>query len=366
MNVGELSRLLDGIAPYRWAFPFDRVGLLVGTSSQPANRLAVTLDPSVEAVEFCLANGVEALIAHHPIIWDPIAQLGPQEAVVKAVRGGLAVFGFHTNWDAGPGGINDTLAELLELTQIRPIGQSVPLEVVKATFFVPSEDADSVLRAAAAAGAGEIGLYTHCSFQVEGEGTFWGWEGSRPAVGESGRLERVTEKRLEMVVPKDKVAEVKAAIRAVHPYEEPAFDFQALLGWNSPPIARIGALEEGKSLEAFARQVGRNLGLMPEVWGDPHRPVKNIAVCGGAASDEWRSALKEGAEVLVTGEVKQNHAVEALEAGVALIQAGHHQTEHPGMAALGRLLQSKGHDCLIFEPERGRSAKPWQPDMVSS
>jgi hypothetical protein len=98
----------------------------------------------------------------------------------------------------------------------------------KLVAFVPADALDAVRDAVFAAGAGRIGDYERCSWYAEGTGTFLGGEATSPAVGERGQEERVAELRLETVYPVDREAEVVRALRAAHPYEEPAFDLYVL------------------------------------------------------------------------------------------------------------------------------------------
>ena len=100
----------------------------------------------------------------------------------------------------------------------------------KLVVFVPREALNPVRDALFAAGAGRIGDYERCTFYTEGTGTFLGGEGTSPDVGRPGREERVAELRLETVFPAERQAEVLAALRQAHPYEEPAFDVYELLG----------------------------------------------------------------------------------------------------------------------------------------
>ena len=99
----------------------------------------------------------------------------------------------------------------------------------KLVVFVPREALDAVREAVFAAGAGRIGAYERCSFYAEGTGTFRGGEGTSPSIGRVGVEERVHELRLETVFPAARQAEVVAALRAAHPYEEPAYDVYALV-----------------------------------------------------------------------------------------------------------------------------------------
>ncbi len=98
----------------------------------------------------------------------------------------------------------------------------------KLVVFVPAESLDRVRDALFAAGAGRIGAYERCSWYTEGTGTFFGGAGATPALGEAGREERVAELRLETVYPAEHEADVVRALRAAHPYEEPAFDLYPL------------------------------------------------------------------------------------------------------------------------------------------
>jgi hypothetical protein len=94
----------------------------------------------------------------------------------------------------------------------------------KLIVFVPREALDPVREALFAAGAGRIGDYERCSWYTAGTGTFYGGESTDPSVGEKGREQRVSELRLETVFPSERTDEVLAALRAAHPYEEPAYD----------------------------------------------------------------------------------------------------------------------------------------------
>ena len=99
----------------------------------------------------------------------------------------------------------------------------------KLVVFVPAEALDVVRDALFTAGAGRIGEYERCSWYTDGTGTFLGGAASSPAIGERGVEERVPELRLETVFPADRQDEVVRALRAAHPYEEPAYDVYELV-----------------------------------------------------------------------------------------------------------------------------------------
>ena len=99
---------------------------------------------------------------------------------------------------------------------------------VKLVWFVPADALDATRAAVFEAGGGVVGRYERCSWYTAGTGTFFGTEGTRPASGEAGREERASELRVETRVPFEALADVVAALRAAHPYEEPAFDIYPL------------------------------------------------------------------------------------------------------------------------------------------
>ena len=96
--------------------------------------------------------------------------------------------------------------------------------LVKIAVTVPEADADKLREAIASAGGGRVGHYTHCSFSVKGVGRFKPEDGAHPAIGKVDQLEEVTEERIEVTCEEDHLHNVIAAIRKVHPYEEPAIN----------------------------------------------------------------------------------------------------------------------------------------------
>lgn len=361
-KVHEVMAALEQIAPARYAFDFDRVGLQVGDESHEVTRAVVSLDRSLAAVEFAASIGAQLLVSHHPLIFRPIDTVTGRShvgrTILRLLRADIAFIAAHTNWDSAQGGINDTLGKILGLTEVRPFGRANPVQQLKLVFFCPAEAADSVIDACSEAGAGQIGLYRRCAFVHPGTGTFLGEEGANPTVGEAGRIESVDEVRVEMVLRTDRQRAVSRALLRAHPYEEPAFDFFQLTDRPEQPSGRIGDLPRAVSLREFSMLVEERLETKCLSWGNGE--IRSVAVVGGAADDEWRSAQREGADVLLTGEVKQHNALEAGESGFSLISAGHYATEQPGSAELCERLRAMVGDVdwRVFVPEKGEAGRP--------
>jgi putative NIF3 family GTP cyclohydrolase 1 type 2 len=234
------ARLADVITALEAAYPpalaqgWDAVGLVCGDPDDEVRSVLVAVDPVRETVDEALESGVQLLLTHHPLLLRGVHGVGadtPKGALVhRLVRGGVALFTAHTNADAADPGVSDALAEALGLALEGPLEPAPSPPLDKIVTFVPVGPAiTAVHEALAGAGAGEIGDYSHCSFATAGTGQFKPLAGRHPTVGEVGKLERVAETKLEMVLPRGRRAAVVAALRAAHPYEEPAFDVYARL-----------------------------------------------------------------------------------------------------------------------------------------
>src|SRR5450759_2006627 len=198
-------------------------------------------------------------------------------------------------------------------------------DALKLVGFVPADDTDLVRTALFAAGAGVIGEYGHCSWAVEGQGTFFGREGAEPTLGQAGRDETVSELRLEVVFPRRLKRRVTGAYVAAHPYEEPAYDLYpvenevATLG-----LGRLGVLPAVQPLAAFAADVAAVLRLPSLRYaGDGARAVRRVAVLPGSGAEAIARGVAQVADVLVTGDVKYHEARVAQAQGLALVDAPH-------------------------------------------
>lgn len=350
-TIADVLRTLDDLAPPHLALEDDPRGLLVGDPDAPAEAVVVALDVTLPIVEAAAARGAHLIVAHHPLVYHPLRTVrtdDPVGAVVLAcARAHIAVACAHTNWDVAPGGINDVLAERLGLRDVRPLRTTFREPLVKVAVFVPPEQRERVLDAMAAQGAGAIGDYDRCAWVAAGSGTFRPLPGARPYIGTIGAPEVVVEERLEMIVPQGRQAAVVAAMKRAHPYEEVAFDVYPLANMGTEfGIGRIGILPTPVEPAAFLATVQKALAFdAVRMTGPLDRPVRTIAVCGGAGAFLMRDALEAGANAFVTADVRHHEFVEAQARGLLLLDAGHAATETPGTQELARRLQE------VFAPQ---------------
>jgi dinuclear metal center YbgI/SA1388 family protein len=348
-RLGDVLAVLDELYDPRWAEEWDAVGLVVGDPDDQVARVLFAVDPVMAVIEEATAWQADLLVTHHPLLLRGVHSVATTSskgrAVTALVRGGIALHVAHTNADVADPGVSDALATALGLTQLRPLRPSASVaDLDKIVTFVPHEHADEVIDALAAAGAGELGDYARCAWTTQGLGTFLPLPGARPAVGDVGTAERVPETRIEMVLRRDRRTAVIAALKAAHPYEEPAYDVLELAaGESGRGLGRVGELPEPETLDRFAARVARSLpatAVPIRVAGDRDRPVRSVAVCGGAGDDLFGDVRASGADVFVTADLRHHPASEALEQGPpALVDCAHWATEWPWLADAERLLQ---------------------------
>jgi dinuclear metal center YbgI/SA1388 family protein len=234
----------------------------------------------------------------------------------------------HTNYDIADGGLNDLLARIIGLQESVPLRITTTRELLKLVVFVPVDYLDQV-RTSLFPYAESFGNYRDCSFAAAGEGTFTPQEGAQPFIGRIGTRQQVPEERLELLLERTNLARTIKALLAVHPYEEPAYDLYPLLNEGTKlGLGRIGRLAEIDSLATYARRVSELLsapGL--RFVGDPAARISKVALCSGSGASLLRDAVRAGADLLVTGDVKYHEARDAEDLGIALIDAGHFSTE---------------------------------------
>jgi dinuclear metal center YbgI/SA1388 family protein len=322
-------QLMERLAPKHYAEPEDKIGLQVGSLRKEIRKVLVALDVTPEVAAEAGAVGAELIIAHHAVIYRPLTHLQtdtPAGALAAdLLRRDIAVYVAHTNLDTAEGGMNDWMAEALGLDGRGVLREVHTDKLYKLVVYVPKDHQEAIRSAMFSAGAGWIGNYSHCSFNVEGTGTFLPREGTNPYIGKPGKLESVSEVRVETVVPQSAQKAVVSAMLKAHPYEEVAYDLYPMdLKGRSFGLGRVGSLPEAESLDAFAERVKRALDVpFVRVVGDGAKPIRKVAVLGGSGSRFIRNAMFAGADVLVTGDIDYHTAHDALVAGLALVDSGH-------------------------------------------
>lgn len=337
---------MEELAPRCLAEQWDNPGLLLGSPAQEVRKIMVCLDVDQRSAQRAAELGCQMMIAHHPVIFHPIKKLSqdmPQGRLLSQLLcAGMAVYAAHTNLDIAEGGVNDVLADLLDLQELSPLAESGREELVKLAVYVPEAQADQVRAAMVQAGAGHIGKYADCTFNIRGQGTFLPLAGTRPFIGRQGEVSHVKEVRIETVLPVRLQKKVVRAMLRAHPYEEAAYDLYPLLNKGKPyGLGRIGSLPESLSRQEFVDKLKQALhtSLIRMVVGRKDK-IRKVAVCSGSGAEFLQTAAFAGADAYVTGDVKYHEALQAQALGLNIIDAGHFATEQPVVAALAAKLQA--------------------------
>ena len=375
-RLRDIIDVLEAAYPPQLAQDWDSVGLVCGDPSENVETVTVAVDATAAVVAEVPEQGL--LLAHHPLLLrgvDTVAASTAKGALLhQMIRTGRALFTAHTNADAAAPGVSDALAGALGLhveEVLEPV--SVGPDLDKWVVFVPSgnsENADTVREAMFAAGAGQIGDYSHCSWSASGIGQFLPHEGASPAIGEVGTVERVPEDRVEMIAPLRLRGHMRAALRHAHPYEEPAFDVFALAPVpGDVGLGRVGSLARPEPLSAFVARVhdalpGTSWGV--RAAGDSEATVSRVAVCGGAGDSLLGAVAGAGVQAYVTADLRHHPADEHRRASdVALIDVAHWASEYPWCTQAADVLRGHFGDSL---PVRVSSVRtdPWNVERMSN
>jgi dinuclear metal center YbgI/SA1388 family protein len=348
-TLSELVDLLHGWYPPATADSWDAVGLVAGDPGQEVTKVLFAVDPVLPVAREAAEWGAELLVVHHPLFLKAVhgvPRTTPKGRTLGVLQdAGCALLAAHTNADQAVGGVSEALATSLGLSDLRPIAARSNARLDKLTTYVPAADADPVRQALGRAGAGVIGDYDSASFSSAGEGRFRPLAGANPTIGEVGELEVVDEVRIECVLPRAARPRVVAALLGAHPYEEPAYDVVELAdpGTAQTGSGRIGTVEE-TTLGGFAQHVARTLPATAQgvrVAGDPDRPVRRVAVCGGAGDFLLDDVRRGDADVYVTSDLRHHPASEFLEHaaggdGPALVDVSHWAAEWTWLPVVAR------------------------------
>ncbi len=349
-SLRQVVSLLDRRYDPRIADSWDRVGLVCGDPDEPVEQVMFAVDPVAVVVDEAIADGVQLLVTHHPLFLSGVHGVPADDSkgriVHRLVRAGVGLLTAHTNADNARPGVSDAIATALGLSEVTPLEalESEPDPVDKYIAFVPVGDTQALIDAMAGAGAGQIGDYERAAFTSPGTGTFRPMQGANPTIGSIGQVEQVAESMLQMVAPRRRRAQVIAALRSAHPYEEPAFDVMEVAGVPSGRGGgRVGDLCEPTTLGQFAELVAATLPSVAQgvrAAGDPDRVVRRVAICGGSGDSMLRAADASGADVYLTSDLRHHRASEHLEAGgCALVDVAHWAAEWMWLPQAARLLE---------------------------
>jgi dinuclear metal center YbgI/SA1388 family protein len=329
LRIADVVTHFESWCPPTLAYEWDNIGLQVGELHQEVRGVLTTLDVTEAVVDEAIHLGANLIIAHHPLLFaapKKIDTSAPKGRVIKKLmQHEITVYAAHTNLDIVEGGVNDLMADALDLKDVRVFLPEGYNSYKKVVVFVPASHEQVVKDALHTNGAGNMGNYEKVSFVSQGSSYFQPNTEAQPFIGEAGKLEKVEEVRMEVLVPSKHVNQAVKAMVAAHPYEEVAYDIFANEKKGKPfGLGRVGKLPAPTTLKDLAALVKQQYNV-PHVRfaGDATATVETVAILGGSGRDYVDQALQQ-ADVYITGDLTFHETQDAVEAGLQLIDPGHY------------------------------------------
>jgi len=331
LRIKDIIKEIELYAPLPLQEDYDNAGVQVGDVNQLATGALLCLDVTEEVLEEAIELECNLIISHHPLAFKSFKSLRGntyiERCMIKACKYDIVIYSAHTNLDNVKGGVNYRLAEIIGLENVRILSPQKD-SLLKFVTFVPDVYAEIVRTALFNAGAGSIGNYDSCSYNLVGEGTYRAQEGTNPFRGEIGEMHHEKEIRIETIIPAYKKIAVTRALRSVHPYEEPVFDFYPLSNtWEQAGSGIVGELPEAEDELTFLQRI-KDLFHVQCIKHSPltGKMIREVALCGGSGAFLIKDAIAYRADVFITGEAKYNDFYD-VEDRILLAVIGHYESE---------------------------------------
>lgn len=331
MKLSEITNFLENIAPLNYQEDYDNAGLIVGHPGDEIHAALVALDCTEQIVDEAIAKSCNLIITHHPIVFKGLKKFNGktyvERVVLKAIKNNIALYAIHTNLDHVAHGVSGEICKRLGILNAKILAPKNNL-LKKLVTFCPTAQADGLRNALFIAGAGDIGKYSDCSFNMEGTGTFKAGAGADPFVGQVGEQHHEAEVRIELIFKVQDERKILLALLENHPYEEVAYDIYTLTNQlESVGAGMVGWLPQEMDYLDFLNLVKNNMQakvirhteLLP-------KKIKKVAVCGGSGSFLLKDAIAAGADAFVTADFKYHEFFDA-EQKLMICDIGHYESE---------------------------------------
>lgn len=345
MIVNDIMTCLEELAPLSYAEDFDNVGLLVGNKNNEVTGILVTLDTLESVVDEAIEKNCNLIISFHPIIFKGLKKLNDstyvERVVAKAIKHDINIFAIHTALDNAIQGVNSIICDTLGLKNKKIL---IPQQgtIKKLTTYVPKKNADQLRAVLFENGAGNIGNYNDCSFNIEGKGTFKGNENSNPTIGEKGELCIENETLISVTFHKHLESKILTALFKNHPYDEVAFEVTTLDNFNQNiGLGMLGELEKETNIADFLKFVKNKMNVSCIRHSKIiKQAIKKVAVLGGSGSFAIEASKQANADILITSDLKY-HDFFSAENQIILADIGHYESEQYTKNFLADFLSKK-------------------------
>ncbi len=330
-TIREIISELESFAPLTYQENYDNAGLIVGDKNLICKSVLLTIDTTEEVVDEAIKKGVNLIISHHPIVFSGLKKLTGrnyiERTIIKAIKNDIAIYAAHTNMDNINLGVNNKIADKLKLEK-RAVLLPLKGNLKKLVTFIPTEHYEKVSKALFDVGAGHIGNYDSCSYNIQGKGSFRASEKANPFVGKKGAIHYEEETRFETIFPSHLQSSIINALIKTHPYEEAAYDIYPLDNEHSQVGAgMIGELNQEISEQDFLKKL-KEVFKVSTIRHTPflNKNIKKVALCGGSGSFLLRNAINKKADIFISGDFKYHQFFDA-ENQILIADVGHFESE---------------------------------------
>lgn len=354
MKLYEITNALEEIAPLSFQESYDNSGLIVGSSTSEISKVLVCLDSIEEVVDEAIEKKCQLIIAHHPIVFSGLKKLNGnsyiERTIIKAIKNDIAIYAIHTNLDnVLHKGVNQKIAEVIGLNNYRILSPKSH-QMSKLVVYVPSKNAEEIRESLFLQGAGKISDYSECSFNSLGIGTYNPGDKTNPTLGEKGETNLVDETKIEVIVFDHLKKKILNEVKKVHPYEEVAYELIPISNLNSQiGGGMIGELDDEVETLEFLTSLKKSLKTECIRYTKITKPtVKKIALCGGSGSFLLNEAIRQGADVFLTGDYKYHQFFDA-ENKLIIADVGHYESEQFTINLLEEVLTNKFENLHVIK-----------------
>jgi len=345
MKIAEIIQTIEDFAPISYQESYDNAGLIVGDKLADCTGVLICLDAIEAVIDEAIDKKINLVVAHHPIVFSGLKKIVGknyiERVIIKAIKNDIAIYACHTNLDNVKLGVNNIIADKLGLINRKVLEPKKGI-LKKLYTYVPKDNKDNLLNALFAVNAGNIGNYSECSFSVDGVGTFKGNEDSNPKVGERNIRSTEAESKIEIIFPNYLEAKILRTLKENHPYEEVAYEVISLdNAFQDVGSGLIGELDNAIEGVDFLHQLKdkmqakciRHTQLL-------NKPIKKVALCGGAGSFLLSSAISQKADIFITGDFKYHQFFDA-DNQMVIADVGHYESEQYTSQLFNKIISEK-------------------------
>lgn len=344
--VKDIIAAIEDFAPAAYQESYDNSGLQVGNLADEVKKVLLTLDVTEAVLQEAVNKGANMIVAHHPLLFSGLKRIAGRtyiERIVReAIKNDISIYAAHTNLDNVRHGVNAKIAEKLGLTDTQILA---PMQgtLRKLYTYVPMASVDIVRDALFAAGAGQIGKYSECSFNTPGEGTFRASANAYPTIGKAGGArEQIEEIKLEVIFEKHLEDRILKALFTNHPYEEVAYELISVQNNNQDlgagMLGRLARPMDEKTFLGYLKKQMNTDCIRYTAFSDKN--IEKVAICGGSGSFLLKDAISAGADVFITGDFKYHQFFDA-ENKLVIADIGHYESEQFTIEIFEEILNKK-------------------------